>query len=188
MTLVVHLVAQALTAPSARAQGELVAAMDTTLSLVERLHVRWDSLVAPIARKQAVLSLQRLSLALDDLALAKIEFAEKVAAVDWVTQQPDLYSEAEDLMLSVQAVRRRLRGFLRFVPNSYQATAGRIEIQLVDGLSQKVGNLADIQKLMRASAPSVPAIRSEADEAVRRTRAVKAAVDSLAGSILKSTR
>jgi hypothetical protein len=182
-----HIAALAVAAPSASAQGDLVSAMDTTLSLVQRLHAKWDSLVAPVARKQAVLSLQRLSLALDDLALAKIEFSEKVAAADWERQPPDLSDQAQDLISSVQSLRRRIRGFLRFVPNSYQATAGKIENQLVDGLTQKVGNLTDIQNLMKASAPSVAAIRSETDEAVRRTRAVKAAVDSLSASIQNSS-
>ena len=187
-TAAVSVLALAVATGTVRAQGEFISGMDTTLSLVQRVHARWDSFVEPVARKQAVMSLQRLSLALEDLALAKIEFSEKVAAVDWTTQQRDLSNEAQDLLESVRVVRRRIRGFLRFVPNSYQDTAGRIETQLVDGLTQKVGTLTDIQTLLKADAPSVAAIRSETDKAVRHTRAVKAAVDSLAAAIQKSTR
>jgi hypothetical protein len=184
-TLVVALL---ITAPRAEAQGELTAGLDSTLSLVQRLHAKWDSLVAPVARKQAVLSLQRLSVSLDDLALAKLEFAEKVSRVDWNSGGRDLTNDAEELVGTVQTVRRRLKSFLQFVPNDYQATAGRIESQLMTGLSLKIGNLTSIQQLLRTSSPSIAAVRSEADSAAMHARVAKAGVDSLIVSIQRGTR
>ena len=154
-------------------------ALTEGISLFQALADRWSTIVVnPLQRMQATRSLRRLSNALDDLAISKMEFGEALVAAK-EHDFPRIQEQGRDLQESVRRARRELRRFFSFLPASLQEQGGAVEQQLVQDFNFKWQKLQDVVVELGVEDASLGAVRDDSRKVAERALGMKQKVDRL---------
>jgi hypothetical protein len=139
-----------LSAAEARGQNNTPTGTVEAISFFEEINRRWEQFIDPLARRQVVRRLRRLSNSLDDLASDKQDLAEAVLAMRSgdVAQQNTIRAQIREHQETVQRLRRNIVEFSSVLPASDRERGNRVANTLFEGFSEKWRILQRVQNML----------------------------------------
>jgi hypothetical protein len=135
--------------------------------------------VDPMAKRQAVRKLNRLSDSLYDLASEKQELAEALSANDGSADRQRAEASIKNFKDIVKQVRRDIEEFSSILPDEQREEGMNVARELFDGLSQKWQTLDRAERLIGGSSANSEQVVNELKAAVKQVQDLKGKVDKL---------
>lgn len=147
----------------------------------------WETIIQPVARRQAVRHLKRVSNSLDDLANDKQDLLEFISASDLNANRGAIRGRIDEFQETTRRTRRNIQQFSSILPAPYRNTGNDVANDAFWGLGEKWQTLRNIQRLLDGSGSVDSArIQGELRTAIQQVLRVKGRVDELIAQIERS--
>jgi len=162
-------------------ENYLLHGLNSSLHLFEDLQRHWNDIITtPLAKKQAVRSLRKLSGSLAVLADRKLAIANNAIRASSDDGTYDLLAkEANDLGKTIEELRLHLHDVFKTLPDSYQSQAGKVQSDLSRGLYQKINSLEGIRALLRSGSVEANDVVADAQKVANLALSMKEQIDTL---------
>lgn len=146
----------------------------------------WETIIQPVARRQAVRHLRRLSNSLDDLANDKQDLLEFISTSDLNSNRGAIRGRIDEFQETTRRTRRNIQQFSSVLPAPHRNTGNAVANDAFWGLGEKWQTLRNIQRLVDEGSADSAQMQRELRTAIQQVLRVKGRVDELIAQIERS--